>query len=612
VLTARANWLAAGPMQDGCAFLAMAETLDQAHAAIAIRSLAHRQLCLIMAPDGRRIAVRADGYRGLAVSAVPVQGRRPGLMRLQHPCAASRFLGVSNPGQGGPDGLVMFDSLGHGERDAFTLVPLAEHDVPVLVLAIAQEFAWVALQPFTAQRVLDALREGRLRAGLAEPLIRLLPADEIAVLARELLEQPQTLALLRRVMPANPWSQAVLPALAAWNVSRQPPSAGVVMSPASDEFAGKPLEGHGLPQAGQVLTALARRRIRPRRTACILTGMRNDGIYLLDFVSYHLSIGFEHIFIYTNDNTDGSGELLRALAAHGVITVIDNSIGQALSPQQKYHAHGLMLLPQSLDYRWTALIDSDEFIAFDTGMFRNIIDFITWQEARTVDAIALCWLLHGAGPGEAWRDESTLVRFPLRERAVNPHVKSLVRTSRFWHAHPHFPHSPMGRPFVFRTESGRIHHVQHATARLAAFAETPSADFAWVAHYIFRSAGEAVMKLSRGRADQAGGAGAARQQANLEHCARSFMHLTRPDVMVRDERILACAAGQAEVLAGLMALPGIAGIASRLTAAMPQRLQEAAQAFLSGINTQAQPDFVRQFIQLVTQASMQPESPGRP
>jgi hypothetical protein len=597
--TARQNWVVVGRAEKGVSFLDMAETLDPAHAVIAILPKKHRQLCLIVAPDARVIAARSDGLQSIAVSALPLQSRAAPTVRLQHPCAASRFMSATRPGQGGPDGLIVFDGGAHTELDSFTLVPVPEAAVPAIVSDIAREFSLVATQNFSARGLLEALRTGAVRAELAEALIRLLRPDEAAVLARDALEQPAVLPLLRRLLPGNPWAESVLPALAAWNGTRSRVAPeGVLASPASDEFAGRPLQGHGMPQAGHVLTTLARAQTVPRYNACVLTGMRNDGIYLLDFIAYHLSIGFEHIFIYTNDNTDGSDELLRALAAHGVITVINNTIGSALSPQQKYHAHGLMLLPQILDYRWTAIIDSDEYIAFDTAMFRNIIDFITWQEAQTVDAIALCWVLHAAGTGDTWRDESALRRFPMRERSVNGHVKSLIRTSKFWYSHPHFPHTPLGRPFVFRTESGRIHHIHNATERLAAFAETPSADFAWVAHYILRSAGEALMKLSRGRADQTGPA-ATWQQGNLEFVARTFMSLSRPEGLVRDERILLCATGQAEVLASLMALPGIADIAWRLKTAMPQRLADAARSFLAGVSIEGQPDFVREFRDVV-------------
>jgi hypothetical protein len=600
VFTGRRNWLSTGHRQaNGVAMLVMEEALDPGRAVIAITPANNRQLCLIVAPDGKPIGVRSDGMHAIAISAIPLQYRESSLVRLQHPCLASRTMGVTMLGDGGPNGLVLFDSGGHTDLDIFDFVRLGDADVPAAARFIGYEFARAATQPFTARGLINALASRALRPELAEPLIRLLRPEEAAVLARELLDQPETLTMLREMLPGNAWVQQVLPALSSWNRARAPVPGGTILSPGSDEFAGRPLEGHGMPQAGQVLTALARSQVTPRRTACVLTTMRNEGPYILDWVSYHLAIGFDHIFVYTNDNDDGSDELLRALARHGVLTLIENAAAPTLSAQHKAYSHGLMLLPHMLDYRWCALIDADEYIAFDTGMFQNIADFITWQEAQPVDAIALCWLLHVAGRGDVWRDESTLRRFPLRERGVNPHVKSLFRTRMFWHAHPHFPHTAHGR-FIFRTEDGRIHHIQNVTDRLAAFAESPSAGLAWVNHYIMRTAGESLLKLARGRADQIGGE-PVWHQANLEHTARTFINLSRPDITVRDERILGCAAGQAEVMARLMSLPDVADHHTRITAAMPGRLATAARSFLAGVSPAGQSDVVRQFHQLIAQ-----------
>jgi len=600
VLTGRRNWLSTGHRQaNGVAQLVMEEALDPARAVIAIVADNHRQLCLIVAPDGRPIGVRSDGMHGIAISAVPLQQRDSSLVRLQHPCMAGRFMGVTMPGQGGPHGLVLFDRAGQVDLHIFDFVRLGDADVPAAARFIGYEFSRAATQPFTARGLMHALARGAVRPDLAEPLIRLLRPEEAAVLARDALHRPDVRALLRDLLPGNVWAQQVLPALAAWNSTRDPVPGGIIVSPGSDEFAGRPMEGHGTAQAGHVLTALARSQIRPRQNACVLTTMRNEGPYILDWVSYHLAIGFDHIFVYTNDNDDGSDELLHLLARHGVLTLIENAAAPTLSPQHKANAHALLLLPHMLDYRWCALIDADEYIGFDAGMFRGIVDFITWQETQPVDAIALCWQLHVAGRGDVWRDESTLRRFPMRERGVNPHVKSLFRPRMFWYSHPHFPSSMHGR-FIFRTEDGRIHHTHGVTERQAAFAERPSAELAWVNHYIMRTPCEALLKLARGRATQLGGE-AVWHQANLDHAARVFISLSRPGRTQRDDRIAACAVGQEAVLARLMSLPGVGDSHASITAAMPGRLAEATRSFLTGISPDGQNEAVRQFYQLIAE-----------
>ena len=47
-------------------------------------------------------------------------------------------------------------------------------------------------------------------------------------------------------------------------------------------------------------------------------------IYLLDWIAYHKALGFEQIFLYTNDNTDRSDELLERLSLSSEIVWIDS------------------------------------------------------------------------------------------------------------------------------------------------------------------------------------------------------------------------------------------------------------------------------------------------
>ena len=57
----------------------------------------------------------------------------------------------------------------------------------------------------------------------------------------------------------------------------------------------------------------------PRKRAAVVTSIRNEGVALLEWVAHYRVLGFDTIFIYTNDNTDGSIALLERLAEHGII-----------------------------------------------------------------------------------------------------------------------------------------------------------------------------------------------------------------------------------------------------------------------------------------------------
>jgi hypothetical protein len=539
----------------------------------------NRQLVFLLAPDLRKLAMRGDGMVGPAISAFRLQTDNQAVIRLRHPLSPQRFVGVTQPGAGGANGCVIFDSLGTGPLDRFELVGVDPAGVPEVVIELATELCGAVAYPLRAATVLDRLRGRMVRPELAGALLRVLPREELADLARALLENPDDLVLLRQCMPDNPWFARVLPELSAWHARRHHMQGGVLHSPAADEFAGDPFEGFGQQQVGLALTALARATIRPTRGACLLTTVRNEGVYFLEWLASHRSIGFEHAFIYTNDNTDASGPLLESLGANGVITLVRNAVGARGRPQNKMHGHALSLLPAILDYRWAAIIDADEFIGFDKRRYRDFTDVMAWHETQPIDALALCWVMFAAGAADGWRDELTLKRFTRREPHANMHVKTVFRPAKFCNARVHCPHASLGMPFVYRTETGALHHAPGMADRDPAFAASPSADLAWVNHYWLRSAPELLWKLARGHPDWKGPSAARHLEMARSLCG-SFVKFAGRGDMVDDRRILACAEGAAAELAALRGLPGVAAGEARTRVAFRELLPRMVQAFM--------------------------------
>jgi hypothetical protein len=552
--------------------LGVAAKLDAAHAVIAILPVAMPNVCVLVAPDGRAFSVAADPDGFMAVSAFLVRSGARDAVRLQYPWGRS-FLVV--------DGAALrFDGDGETPEAAFVLRALTPEAVPAAARALGAEVGRAASGRLRACPLLDAVRGGACRPELAASLIRVMARDERAALGRRLLDNTADRALLRRVLPGDGWVETHLPVLVAWQKTRAAAGgAGVVVSPAADEPALQ--QGPFTPNlvgTGLALQSLARRAVLPRRGACLLACARNEGTYLLDWLSYHLSIGFEHIFLYTNDNQDGSDALLGLLAGQGIITWIRNECGQEMSPQFKCYAHALRMLPQILDYAWAAVLDLDEYVGFDTARYSNVADFLAQMEVQSTDAVALCWLLHAARPDDRWSSESSLKRFPMRDPTVNQHIKSVIRPGLFWFSLPHDPVPTLGAAFEFRSPDGGLHHHAAVAGRGAALSGAPNAERAWISHYMLRSAEEALWKWARGQGDLAANNPVSRR--SLEFIAGSFLNLARPEHLVEDLRIQACAQGQPAVLDRLLRLPGVADCDAEIKARFGARLAANTRAFL--------------------------------
>lgn len=581
---ARARWYTlrtgrGSTLMAGAPRLLMSDTPEHGVAMLAMVPEDNPGLCFLLARDLRLVEVQADGLVGLAISAFRLPGE-DGTIRLRHPLSPVRFMAVTMPGQGAPDGCVIFDGQGRGKLDYFTPEPVAEEALSLDMRAVGAELCAACARPFRAQRVLALLRGLAVRPDLAEPILRVLPRDELALLARWVLERPADGDLLAEVLPGNDWVQRVAPPLAEFAARRAPAGrAGVLASPATDEFAAAPFEGHGQPQLGQALVGLMRAEVRPLRGACLIATARNEGPYLLEWLAHHRALGFEHAFIYTNDNSDGSETLLHALAACGAITLIHNTPGAQCGPQYKAYPHAFGLLPQVLDYRWAAVLDLDEYIGLNAGLFGGIGDYLAWHESQPADAIALSWLVFAAGRGERFRAGATPARFLRREAGVNQHVKTLCKPRLFWSAHAHYPLATLNAPFVYRSEDGGLHHHAGATDRLPAFAPAPSANFGWVAHYWLRTAPETLWKVARGHPDWKDRA-AQRHREMSERLFQAFVALSGKADLVEDQRMLACAPRAAAELEGLRLMPGVAEAEARMLEDFSGRLDRMVRAFV--------------------------------
>ena len=406
--------------------------------------------------------------------------------------------------------------------------------------------------PLTGPAILARIQAGvppdQTQAFLA--LASLLPEDQAQWLAGVLLTSPPAMQALQRLAPDDVWAQFALPALHASMQGRRSATIGRV-GPELDLLAEAGLNGHPATFAHRC-NALARASVAPRRTLAIVATARNEGLYLLEWVAYHRRIGVERIFLYSNDNDDGSDELLRILAEHDVITWIQSETGPGRSAQPKAYGHAFGLLPEILDYRWTLVIDLDEFLGLETGRFGSATEFLDWQETQRVDTVALDWLVFGSDGRDRWEDGPMLSRFTHRLPWVDMHVKSVTRTNLCLQSHPHIPVLSRSSPPVARTETGAL--LERGSS--PSYNARPSAGLAWIAHYFLRSTEEFVWKNSRNRGDHALVKGLTPSLIDPEF-ATMFLGQHRGGSNVRDDRTLRCVPGLAAEIARLEALPGV-------------------------------------------------------
>lgn len=126
----------------------------------------------------------------------------------------------------------------------------------------------------------------------------------------------------------------------------------------------------------------------------LFSAVKNEGPTLLEWVAYHRLIGFDTIYIASNDCTDGTDSLLDAMAREGLIQAHlphrpDKRYGPQKSAIGALNKSGLLQ-----DGDWFAFLDADEYLNIHLGA-GTVDDLITKIGARK--GMVIPWRLFGDG-----------------------------------------------------------------------------------------------------------------------------------------------------------------------------------------------------------------------
>ena len=516
---------------------------------------------LTAVPDGRMEADRPAAALWEEFTLSPVSADpNPGPQALEHFLASARTaLAATTP---------------WAQSIAALLAGPASDTAAALVEAV-----WPLLTLEEFDRLASQMRQNRALSGR---LPELFPQDFYAVTALPGLLQ----FLAERDAPQRPatgaggWTTGQPPAPSAWPWRDAPtPAASTpaapprVIGPALDHLARDGYDGR-LASFAHACNASLRDRAVPTKGAAIVATARSEGVYLLEWIAHHRLLGVEAIFLYTNDNDDGSDALLAALHQAGIITWTRSELATGCSAQNKAYGHALNVNLRLLDHRWALFIDLDEFLMLNPERYRTIADFARWHEMRQTDAVGINWVMVGSSGQSRWTGEPLARRNTNLLTEPNAHIKAMLAPRHFIQAHPHFPFADYRRGVFFRLASGAMHEHRKQPAsnyHARAFTDEPSCADACLYHYNFKSVEEFAWKVSRNRGDFPLSHGV--NFEGVDHVAvGSFLNQHQsPDVTPSGQAASLVPALEAEI-ARLRALPGVGEAERAVTALFRQRL----------------------------------------
>ncbi|MGI1662076.1 glycosyltransferase family 2 protein [Palleronia sp. KMU-117] len=238
----------------------------------------------------------------------------------------------------------------------------------------------------------------------------------------------------------------------------------------------------------------------------VVTCMKNEGPFVLEWLAYHRAIGVDRFLIYSNDCTDGTDRLLDILEARGLVEHRDNPY--RTTGQRPQHAAFLSAESEPLvtSADWLVAMDVDEFINIHVGEGRLGDLFAATGDANM---ISMTWRLFGNADIAGYADTPVTRQFircaPLN--ANKPHqswgFKTLYRHEGLFRKIG--VHRPKG---LIPQLKDRIRWVNGSGAPMpeAAYrnawrstSRTVGYDLVTLNHYAVRSAESFLVKRDRGR-----------------------------------------------------------------------------------------------------------------
>ncbi len=214
--------------------------------------------------------------------------------------------------------------------------------------------------------------------------------------------------------------------------------------------------------------------------------VKNEQDIITEWMAFHLSVGFEHLFIIDNGSSDSTRHLIQNFSASDRVTYMFQPTGVPADFST------IFLKNFGDQFRWMAFIDADEFLYPSRG--GDIRMVLTNYEDSS--AVGVYWQLYGSNGLEDRPDGLVAENFVKRAPSdyyLHRHVKSIVN--------PRKVIGPVGS-HVFKVDGAFVdeqHRRLHDREPFGYFEDMePSHDILRINHYHVLSRKQYEQKKLRG------------------------------------------------------------------------------------------------------------------
>ncbi|WP_333868712.1 glycosyltransferase family 2 protein [Cypionkella sp.] len=163
----------------------------------------------------------------------------------------------------------------------------------------------------------------------------------------------------------------------------------------------------------------------------VLASMRNEGAFLVEWVTWYRMLGFANVAVVTNNCTDRSPELLDALEAAGWVHHLRHDLpaGARITRAKLAAAMELRVVRRA---EWLLICDVDEFLVIHRG--KGLLpDLIDSGKDPAYVGMSINWRVFGTSGVKSFEDRPVHRQFVYacpRNAYVSRFVKSIFRMPR--------------------------------------------------------------------------------------------------------------------------------------------------------------------------------------
>lgn len=238
----------------------------------------------------------------------------------------------------------------------------------------------------------------------------------------------------------------------------------------------------------------------------IVTTMKNEGPFILEWLAYHMSIGVTDFIVYTNDCTDGTDTMFDLLQRKGIVDHCENPYREAgLKPQHAAY-FAAQLRPKAKEADWVICMDVDEYINIHVGAGTLHDLFAAVPEANLW---SMTWRMFGNAEVDLFEDKFITEQFFRCAAHICPKPHQAWGFKTMFRNNGYYKKFGIHRPVALQPERVEsIHWVNGSglkmpeeilTAGWRSSKRTYGYDMVTLNHYGLRSCESFLVKRDRGR-----------------------------------------------------------------------------------------------------------------